>query len=112
MTEHSPFPWHLCGEERGGCQCGQIWSKDHPVAQLTFGEWGDLPDLAYGNVSLELAMANGYVIAAVGDMVEALREILASVYETGVYQEEECVLDAEAIGAIRAALRKARLLED
>lgn len=39
----TPGPWEACGEDRGGCVCGQVWSRaaDCPVAKTERGEWGD-----------------------------------------------------------------------
>jgi hypothetical protein len=36
-------PWTACGNDRGGCSCGFVFSKpaDTPVAKVTIGAWGD-----------------------------------------------------------------------
>jgi hypothetical protein len=38
-----PGPWHACGQDRGGCSCGFVYSEpaDAPVAKVTIGVWGD-----------------------------------------------------------------------
>lgn len=84
-TKWTPEPWSLCGEKRGGCQCGQIWSPaaDAPVADVIHGPWGDTyPSLRpigssiegkfeavvemieYGVVDMEAAKANAARIVA------------------------------------------------
>ena len=41
--EATPGRWRECGHDRGGCQCGQVWSEatDAPVLTVERGEWGD-----------------------------------------------------------------------
>lgn len=86
----TPGPWHTCGN--GQCKCKQIWSNEHPVAQITSGKWGDdypslkvsgpslqlkveavMEQITYGEVDEETAVANARLIAAAPDLLAALR---------------------------------------
>lgn len=83
MEGVTPGPWTHCA---GGCECTAILSKDHPVADVIKGEWGDtfpslrfkdggqghigemtmeayLEKIVYGEVSVEMAMKNRAHIA-------------------------------------------------
>src|SRR5207253_584254 len=42
VSKHSPGPWHICGKDRGGCICGQIWSgpRDVEVCSISYREDG------------------------------------------------------------------------
>ena len=68
MSEFTPGPWMERGHGRGGCKCGQVWSKtaDRCVA-ATFvdtDELGmDVPD--------DQRRANARLIAAAPDLLEA-----------------------------------------
>src|SRR6185437_8946712 len=81
QTKHTPGPWHLCNE--GRCSCKTICGQDYPVAVATHGKWGDdypsirivgtssldlkaeayMEQITYGEVSDEVATANGRLIA-------------------------------------------------
>ena len=39
LIEHTPLPWRACND--GECSCLQIWCKDHPIAEVISGDWGD-----------------------------------------------------------------------
>jgi len=79
--------WEACGSERGGCKCGNVWSKDAdaPVLNTVIGKWGDdypalrftedstslrnliepyMEQITYGEVPEELGKANALFIAA------------------------------------------------
>src|SRR5580698_5669447 len=106
----TPGPWSLCGAERGGCECFNIGAPDHPIAEVTHGEWGDqyvnirliddpkgvgklaeafMDHLWYGNVEDEQARSNAYLIAAAPEMYAALElakshlEELADAWQRG-----------------------------
>lgn len=80
-AKHTPGPWHLCNN--GLCSCFTVMSNDHPVAEITHGEWGDTwPELRakpgsnvgeleayiaesiYGSVPDDVARANWRLIVA------------------------------------------------
>lgn len=89
-------PWRACGDDRGGCICGQVWSitSDHPVAVVEQGEWGDtypalktsgdtfnqhvtavIEKIAYGHIDPEVAKRNALLIAAARNAIpELLKE--------------------------------------
>ena len=98
LANISPGPWEACGKDRGGCSCGQIWSKpsDHPVATATTGKWGDsfptleifgtsmdrtaravIERIDYGEVRENAAKANAMLIAAEPDIAAELRRLRA-----------------------------------
>lgn len=114
-VSHTQGPWEALD--------GQVWSrtKDHPVADVISGEWGDsYPALrlvdsdgnattpggldvkagaymersAYGSVDPEEARANAKLIAAAPEMLEALRAFVGARHEYGYGQ----------LGKINAAL--------
>jgi hypothetical protein len=39
-TAATPGPWHACGQDRGGCSCGNVWSKAVDDLLLTVNEEG------------------------------------------------------------------------
>jgi hypothetical protein len=65
----SAGPWDACGAERGGCQCGLIWSKTADHLVLCARPHAD--DMA--TPSLEQSKANAILITAV---VNALPDLL------------------------------------
>lgn len=75
----TPGPWHACAGTSGVCKCCSIWTRqgDHPVAEVTSGEWGD-PGMPYGHVDPEIGKANTALIAAARN---ALPELLAHIEE-------------------------------
>jgi hypothetical protein len=72
-------PWHSCGARDGKCSCKMIWSPsvDQHVATAkhvacVHGEWGDSPELVYGEVPQDEVQANTAFIAAARTDVPAL----------------------------------------
>ena len=39
MSKHTPGPWSACN--KGKCCCKMVTSKDHPIATIEHGKWGD-----------------------------------------------------------------------
>ena len=92
----TPGPWSHCSAKR--CTCTGILGKDHPVAEIVKGEWGDefpslrfkeggkgqlgetsveayMEKIVYGEISIEMAMANRAHIARCSpDNIRALLE--------------------------------------
>lgn len=83
----SSGPWHACG--KGDCCCKQVWCNDHPVAEVTSGEWGDnfpsirlvgpsldlkaeafMDQITYGEISEATATANARLIAMAPEMYD------------------------------------------
>lgn len=116
-AQHTPGPWAACGA--GKCSCRLIWSKSavqnvataKPVA-CVHGEWGDAPDLIYGEIPAEQVEANARLIAAAPDLLEALRHFSemetsrAALCHLGLTDEEHCVRCGPILRA-RAAIAKA-----
>lgn len=98
----TPGPWSACGSERGGCQCGMIWSRavDVPIATAIIGKWGDeYPELdivddgpsigrtvtikpkmemiEYGSIDEATGKANAQFISAAPDLYEALEDLVS-----------------------------------
>lgn len=69
MHEATPRPWRLCGHDRGGCDCRQIWSipADGIVAVAATDDETD----GEGFV-LAQALKNGQFIAAAPDDISYL----------------------------------------
>jgi hypothetical protein len=64
---HTPGPWKRCRENRGGCECGQVWDASGKIHVAT---------AEYAHVqSFDEARANVRLIAAAPDMLAALKEI-------------------------------------
>jgi len=59
FAKAAPRPWLECGHDRGGCDCGQIWSlpADAHIA-TTLDKWEG------GTISHECRIANAALIAA------------------------------------------------
>lgn len=87
----TPRPWNACRD--GKCSCHQIWSADHPVAEVASGKWGDeypsirlvgpslnlkaeayMEQISYGEISVESSEANAALIVA---LVNAAPRFLA-----------------------------------
>lgn len=68
LTAATPGPFRICGEHRGGCACGQIWSfrsdVQAPVA-TTFVGYDD-------DFSADQRIANARFIAAIATAAPAL----------------------------------------
>jgi hypothetical protein len=89
----TPGPWSAC--HAGKCKCKAVWSiaADHPVAEITSGEWGDryaavrltstnpldakaeayIELDAYGSVDEAVAEANARLIAAAPCLLSACK---------------------------------------
>lgn len=93
----TPGPWHSC--RNGECKCSVVMCNDHPVCQVTRGEWGDdYPDIrsitdengdvtfepfmaqfTYGEVSDSAASANARLIALAPAMADEIVRLRAEV---------------------------------
>lgn len=88
--KHSPLPWRICGDDRGGCDCGQIWciERDHPVCTVVINKWGDpmpyidkegeaaLRLVEYGSIPKETGHANAdLIIRAVNNLPDVIHEL-------------------------------------
>ena len=69
---HTPGPWSACGQDRGGCSCGQVWSRavDQPVAKANT-IWGDDLEHPYGEIPFAEMVANARLIAAAPELLAA-----------------------------------------
>lgn len=77
----TPSPWKMCGEDRGGCVCGQIWGDTNSVEQRPVAtchhhackraECVDMP-----NPRREEQQANMRLIAAAPELLEACEALL------------------------------------
>jgi len=112
MSKHTKGPWHYCGEDRGGCRCMQIWSAHHPIATVESGEWGDYDEsgelLPYGRIPEDTAKANARLIAAVPELLRALKGLTALMmdpYFADVDPDE--AVSGDALRQARAAIAKA-----
>lgn len=82
MSKYTSGDWHACND--GKCSCKMIWSKstDQHVATAkrfiacVHREWGDDPNMIYGDISEEEQIANARLIATAPALVETLRELL------------------------------------
>jgi hypothetical protein len=89
---HSPGPWHAC--RNAECRCKQVWTADHPVAEVISGPWGDkypalkieggslemravpiIEMIDYGEVDEETARANARLIAAAPTLLATLKNL-------------------------------------
>lgn len=73
LAAATPGPWHACGESRGWCDCGNVWSipTDAPVASATaVWEGGELAHAA--------VKANAALIAAAPSLLAAICDALES----------------------------------
>ena len=95
MTQHTPGPWRACNGAK--CPCLTVSCGDHPIAQVTNGDWGDdfasirlvgdsslnlkaeafMDQITYGHINIETARANARLIAAAPTLYEALVKIAA-----------------------------------
>lgn len=75
LIKHTPGPWRICGNDRGGCKCGNVWSKKHDfvvaraISKLSYGQLDE-------GCSEETAVANARLIAAAPDLLAALEKIV------------------------------------
>lgn len=88
--KYTPGPWsHHVDID---CKCGGISGRDHPVAKVVAGDWGDdypsirltgpsldlrveayMEQITYGRIPQEVADANARLIAAAPELLEALQ---------------------------------------
>lgn len=117
-AKHTPGPWSHHVDI--ACKCGGIGSKNHPVAKVYAGEWGDeypairlvggslerqyeayIERIAYGEIPQAEADANAALISAAPDLLEALKNLVA------IYDDEFGIVAPE-MDAARAAIAKAQ----
>ena len=106
--EHSPGRLTVCNE--GKCSCLSIWTSDHPVAEVTKGDWGDdypsirivgsslerkaeayMEQLTYGHITPELAKANAIRLVAAWNACAGILPTAA--LESGVVAELVAALE-------------------
>ena len=70
LKNHSLGPWKHCSASKGQCQCRTVWSipNDAPVTTAkavacVHHEWGDGPDMIYGEVPEDQVRANAELIS-------------------------------------------------
>lgn len=69
---HTPGPWSVCGDERGGCKCNTIMSENHPIATFERGEWGnEWPSLRVVGGSLDRTAEPYMEFDAMGEIPDA-----------------------------------------
>ncbi|KKN77921.1 hypothetical protein LCGC14_0354860 [marine sediment metagenome] len=117
--KHTPGPLTVCN--RGECTCLQIWCPDHPVAEVTHGDWGDdypalrfvgnssldhkveayMEQITYGSIGRETAKANAIRLVACWNACDS---ISTEALEGGVVGEmrEALELATHELNAIRA----------
>ena len=97
---HTKGPWSICGAK--DCKCGTVNCADHPIAQVTSGEWGDeypamrrvggslenhyeayIERIGYGEVPKDEAKANARLISAAPDLLEFVQQIFNGI-DTGM----------------------------
>lgn len=77
MSKHTPGPWSIC--RNGECSCGFIWSgceEMHIATAYDVRSIGHFDHASDAAPSREEAMANGRLIAAAPELLEALRGVL------------------------------------
>lgn len=93
MSKHTPGPWRyiqrgtqIWGKSVGGCQ---MVESEHLIADVR--GWGHLQYLPDG---AEVQDANGRLIAAAPDLLEALQFIIKAINYSGPHSDDH-MLDAE-----------------
>lgn len=81
MSAHTPGPWVMCGEDRGGCSCGLVYAKneDAGIASTYLVEDGfemSMPDLEARKANARLISAAPDLLADMKDVVERLAGLL------------------------------------
>lgn len=71
MSKHSPGPWRECGNDRGGCQCGMVWSIPRDMMIAT--AHGKSSDEGEGDTPHDEMVANARLIAGAPRILELLR---------------------------------------
>lgn len=122
---YTPGPWRACGD--GDCPCKCVMAADHPIADVTHGEWGDdypalrlvgdssldmraeayMERITYGDVPNDVATANAKLIALAPRMAEEivrLREALRRCLNFIENTEGELGITLESGDIARAAL--------
>ena len=97
-AKHTPTPWGLCGESRGGCLCGQIWAvgADHPVATVISGKWGDtFPTLKITGTSIDRKAEAVIEMIEYGEVGEDVAKANAALIVRAVNCHEELVAALE-----------------
>ena len=90
---HTPGPWMACHD--GKYRCKLVCGKEHPIAQIISGEWGDdypnirlvtsqhgigrvaeayMDRIVYGEVDEEIAQANTRLIVVAPELLTMLKE--------------------------------------
>ncbi len=67
-SKHTQGPWRVCGADRKGCSCGQIWATSidfHLATCERENESGEIP--------LESMKANALLISAAPEMLLAMQ---------------------------------------
>lgn len=80
----TPGPWQECGHERGGCQCGFVWSIAADALLLMIrARDEDVPtaDEAHCRSNAKFIAEARTLVPAMADEIEALREKLRAARE-------------------------------
>lgn len=96
-------PWKICGDKRGGCICGQVWSipADFPVATATSS------DDELGEIPIEQMKANARLIAAALDLLEVVETFLSNYEGLKKVNNPEDSYALEVWGKLATAARAA-----
>lgn len=101
MNEHTPGPWSACGEDRGGCVCGMVWSKSVDAVVATTAPSSEAREMGLPMPDRSAIVANARLIAAAPDLLAALqlffRNSLRADWPADIYNAAEAAI-AKATG--------------
>ena len=70
--KHTPGPWRACGEDKGGCQCGMVWSTSVDViVAVAVTAADEAYTCGAGITDPAEQIANARLIAAAPDLLAA-----------------------------------------
>lgn len=74
MSKHTEGPWRVCGEDRGGCQCRQVWSVEDDIVVAVALTHEDENYTGGDGATQEFAEANARLIAAAPELLYVAKE--------------------------------------